>query len=92
MDINDIRLGRRLRNLRPPRETPARERRPEDAEWGAQWSPTMGLWLAWIFDGHHLTILPEGRTTRARALDDGRRHFDRIFHEEKPVQKYQHTA
>jgi len=50
---------------------------------GAQYSSSLGQWIGFLFDGLNVTVF-DPRTTRARALDDAHRHYDRVFHEQQP--------
>lgn len=54
---------------------------------GAQWSESTGQWLGFLFDGVTVTMF-EGRTTRARALEDAHAHYDRVFLEERAMKRW----
>ena len=93
MMVEDLKLGRRLRNKRPDKPEgmkPAnltKSQRMEMSVCGAQWSESMGQWLGFLFDGRVVTMF-EGRTTRARALEDAHAHYQRIFHEERATKRW----
>jgi hypothetical protein len=54
---------------------------------GAQWSASLGQWIGFMFDGETTTVF-EGRTNRARALQDAHNHYDRVFHPEKAQRQW----
>jgi hypothetical protein len=79
-----------LRDQRPKRTKPAkltRDQRIAISVRGAQYSPTLGQWIGFLFTGVDV-ITFEPRTNRARALQDAHAHYDRIFHEERPGRRW----
>lgn len=70
-----------FKNVRPDRafskKTPPPASRRQSIT-GAQYSPTNGRWMPFVWDGRFLTEL-EPRKTRARALADARAHLERRF-------------
>jgi hypothetical protein len=54
---------------------------------GANYSNVLGKWVGFIWDGSLMQTF-DPRTTRERALQDGRDHMERIFNPEAPLEHW----